>query len=225
MSNNINSRPFVCRYTISQIHEEISIAKFGRPSFKSQTALKLYPEFIILQFYHGRHIGPELYSLLLLSANSRLGDIGGLKTCLKCCWGFCCSCCSCWSWIFCATWSSCLTQALRCWRSFLPAAGSTVSAGAGVVINCVTSWAHCENPARNLSAYDCSCGIISWFWRFRLCRYLTVNSRISAFSSLETFSPSLCRAVTIISFNSSRHRLMRALLFLSSIGFITFLYW
>lgn len=48
---------------------------------------------------------------------------------------------------------------------------------------------------------------------------------MSAFSSLETFSPSACRAVTMRSLSSSRQRLMRALLFLSSMGFMTFLYW
>lgn len=35
----------------------------------------------------------------------------------------------------------------------------------------------------------------------------------------------VCRALVISSFNSSRQRLIRALLFLSSIGFITFRYW
>ena len=51
-----------------------------------------------------------------------------------------------------------------------------------------------------------------------------MSSSISAFSSLETFSPSACRATVMISFSSSRQALIRALRFLSSNGFVIFLY-
>jgi len=48
---------------------------------------------------------------------------------------------------------------------------------------------------------------------------------MSAFSSLETFSPSACSATVMMSFSSSKHLLILARLFLSSKGFVIFLYW
>ena len=62
-----------------------------------------------------------------------------------------------------------------------------------------------------------------WLWlSFWIC--LTVNSRISAFSNLLTFSPSVWRHPVIISLSSSKQALILALLFLSNNGFVTFLY-
>lgn len=60
---------------------------------------------------------------------------------------------------------------------------------------------------------------------FILCKCLTVNSRMSAFSSLDTFSPSACSATVMMSFSSSRHLLILARRFLSRSGFVIFLYW
>lgn len=57
-----------------------------------------------------------------------------------------------------------------------------------------------------------------------LCKCLTVSSRMSAFSSLDTFSPCACKAAVMMSLSSSRHLLIRARRFLSSKGFIIFLY-
>lgn len=57
-----------------------------------------------------------------------------------------------------------------------------------------------------------------------LCKCLTVSSRISAFSNLDTFSPCACKAAVMMSLSSSRHLLIRARRFLSSRGFIIFLY-
>ncbi|KAG7173391.1 hypothetical protein Hamer_G018676 [Homarus americanus] len=48
---------------------------------------------------------------------------------------------------------------------------------------------------------------------------------MSAFSRRVTVSPSACSAATRRSRSSSRQRFMRALLFLSSMGFMTRLYW
>ena len=53
-----------------------------------------------------------------------------------------------------------------------------------------------------------------------LCKCLTVSSRMSAFSSLDTFSPCACKAAVMMSLSSSRHLLIRARRFLSSKGFI-----
>ena len=63
--------------------------------------------------------------------------------------------------------------------------------------------------------------LLPWF---SLCKCFTVSSRMSAFSSLETFSPSAWRATVMMSFNSSRHLLILARLFLSRSGFVIFLY-
>lgn len=86
-----------------------------------------------------------------------------------------------------------------------------------------TSLAQVVNPARNLSASITGLAA-SFFWLFSFCRWDTVSSRISAFSNLETFSPSVARAETIKSFNSSKHRLILARRFRSNIGFITLRY-
>ena len=92
------------------------------------------------------------------------------------------------------------------------------------VKNLDTSLTQAEYPARYLSVSNpgwiCNC-----FCRFNFCKCLTVNSKTSAFSNLVMDSPSDCRAKTIKSFSSSRLWLMRARRFLSSKGFITFLYW
>lgn len=54
----------------------------------------------------------------------------------------------------------------------------------------VTSTAQWRNPARNRSAYEASGLVVNWFWWRRVCKWRTVSSRMSAFSSLATFSPS-----------------------------------
>ena len=87
----------------------------------------------------------------------------------------------------------------------------------------LTSVAQVVKPAWNLSRSRdgfklnicCLFSFLKWF---------TVSSSTSAFSSFEMLSPSVCRANTISSFNSSRQELIRALRFLSIKGFITFLY-
>lgn len=84
----------------------------------------------------------------------------------------------------------------------------------------LTSLAQCVYPALNRSAS------ITGFAERRCClwslwRWRTVNSRMSAFSNLATFSPSPANAVTIRSFSSSKHRLILARRLRSSIGFIT----
>lgn len=87
-----------------------------------------------------------------------------------------------------------------------------------------TSLAACVNPARKRSASTVGFSD-KRRWRRSLWRWRTVNSKISAFSNLATFSPSDWRALTINSLSSSRQRLMRARLLRSSIGFITLRYW
>ena len=101
--------------------------------------------------------------------------------------------------------------------SFVPRATSTPGVAAK---HRLTSLAQCVYPALNRSASItgfaerrcCLCSL--WRWR-------TVNSRMSAFSSFATFSPSPAKAVTIRSLSSSKHRLIRARRLRSSIGFIT----
>ena len=56
------------------------------------------------------------------------------------------------------------------------------------------------------------------------CRCLTVSSRMSAFSSFDTFSPSACRHPVMMSLSSSRQALILALLFRSRRGLVIFLY-
>ena len=88
----------------------------------------------------------------------------------------------------------------------------------------LTSVAQAVYPAWNLSRSSPGFrASICCLFSFLKC--LTVSSNTSAFSSLEMLSPSVCRANTIRSFSSSRQPLIRARLFLSSSGFITFLYW
>ena len=90
--------------------------------------------------------------------------------------------------------------------------------------NLETSLAQAVKPALYLSTSMAGlvwsiCCLLS-FWRWR-----TAISRTSAFSSLVMASPSIWRASTMRSLMSSRHLLILALLFLSSRGFMTFLYW
>ena len=88
----------------------------------------------------------------------------------------------------------------------------------------LTSVAQAVYPAWNLSRSSPGFKAnICCLFSFLKC--LTVNSSTSAFSSLEMLSPSVCRANTMRSLSSSRQALIRALLFLSRRGFITFLYW
>jgi hypothetical protein len=84
-----------------------------------------------------------------------------------------------------------------------------------------TSAAQWVKPARNLSAYAASGVKPRECWRRSLCRWRTVSSRMSAFSSLLTFSPSAWRDDTIRSFSSSRHLFILARRLRSSIGFMT----
>lgn len=53
-----------------------------------------------------------------------------------------------------------------------------------------TSAAQWRKPALNFSAYVFSVRIPKIFWRRNVCKWRTVNSKISAFSNLATFSPS-----------------------------------
>uniref|UniRef100_A0A8W7P5E5 Uncharacterized protein n=1 Tax=Anopheles coluzzii TaxID=1518534 RepID=A0A8W7P5E5_ANOCL len=109
----------------------------------------------------------------------------------------------------------------RCVISFVPSLMSTPGVEARQRDTSLAAWV---NPARKRSAS--STGFAAKrCCRRSLCRWRTVSSRMSAFSSLATFSPSDCSADTISSFSSSRQRLMRARRFRSSIGFITFRYW
>ena len=88
----------------------------------------------------------------------------------------------------------------------------------------LTSVAQAANPDLYRSS-EAEGGARVSIWCLRsFLRCFTVNSSTSAFSSLEMDSPSVCRACTIKSFSSSRHLLILARLFLSSIGFITFRY-
>uniref|UniRef100_A0A182ITU6 Uncharacterized protein n=1 Tax=Anopheles atroparvus TaxID=41427 RepID=A0A182ITU6_ANOAO len=127
-------------------------------------------------------------------------------------------------------WSTCtesgdtLSRSFRRWPrcviSFVPSLMSTPGVEAR---QRETSLAACVNPARKRSASMTGLAARRC-WRRSLCRWRTVSSRMSAFSSLATFSPSDCSADTISSFSSSRQRLMRARRLRSSIGFITFRY-
>ena len=108
-----------------------------------------------------------------------------------------------------------------CWRSLAERVKSIPEVP--LVTNLVISPTQSLNPERNLS--DPEFVRDNPPWAFNLRRCLTVNSNTSAFSSLVILSPSVCSADTMRSLSSSKHLLIRALLFRSSIGFITFLYW
>ena len=87
-----------------------------------------------------------------------------------------------------------------------------------------TSRAQAEKPLRKVAVDVMSVPAANLPWAFRSRRWRTVTSSTSAFSSLCIPSP-LHPVASISSFNSSKQELIRALLFLSNRGFITFLYW
>ena len=92
-------------------------------------------------------------------------------------------------------------------------------------MNVETSRAQAENPLRNVAVDVMSVPAASLPRALRSRRWRTVTSSTSAFSNLCIPSPLLHPVASIKSLSSSRQELILALLFLSSIGFRTFLYW
>ena len=92
-------------------------------------------------------------------------------------------------------------------------------------MNVETSRAQAENPLRNVAVDVMSVPAASLPRALRSRRWRTVTSSTSAFSNLCIPSPLLHPVASIKSLSSSRQELILALLFLSSRGFITFLYW